>query len=226
MFRADGVSSACCDISRCARSIVSRYLRVEALSTRDKQKKSIAPSWLHYRRRWVRTTKVLRSGGRQCRRQYANVDPYRYNEVPFAKRPSTEWLDFAIKAADDAKGSPAALYKTLENHGRPKYYWDAHFTFATTWAFLHFADYDPYLAMLISLAFGHDTDSTAQMVGAYCGAVHGTSAFDSEIARKVEDRLQADYGESVDEWTELLNRWSDSGRIFPNRFYQWNRRNK
>ena len=156
------------------------------------------------RQRWTAAIEAIRS-----------TDPYRYADVPFATRPAVEWLDFALKSADDAKGSPAKLYQTLEQHGRPKYYWDAHFTFATTWAFLHFADYDPDTAILVSLAFGHDTDSTAQLIGALCGAIYGTSIFPSETKREVEERLAADYGESVNEWTEVLSRLR-SRAAFPN----------
>ena len=148
--------------------------------------------------RWKEAIEAIRS-----------TDPYRYADVPFAKRPAVEWLDFALKSADDAQDSPAKLYQTLEQHGRPKYFWDAHFTFATTWAFLHFANYDPDTAILLSLAFGHDTDSTAQLIGALCGAIHGTHIFPSETKGQVEERLEADYGESIHEWTEVLRRLRD-----------------
>lgn len=139
------------------------------------------------------------------RQAIRNTDPYRYADVPFAKRPATEWLDFALQAVADAEGSPAKLYEILEQQGRAKYFWDAHFTYATTWAFLHFANYDPETAMLVSLAFGHDTDSTAQLVGALCGAVHGTDIFPQQTIQQVDRQLKADYGESVTEWVHVLN---------------------
>ena len=151
----------------------------------------------------------VRTRWREVREAIRTTDPYRYSDVPFAKRPATEWLDFAIKVAEEAEGSPKRLYESLEKHGRPKYYWDAHFTYATTWACLHFAAYDPDLAMYVNLAFGHDTDSTAQLIGAYCGAVHGDDLFPTESVAAVSKRLQADYGESVDKWCDTLKRLRD-----------------
>ena len=45
------------------------------------------------------------------------TDPYRYADVPFAKRPATEWLEFALNAAKRADDSPAKLFSILEKEG-------------------------------------------------------------------------------------------------------------
>lgn len=141
------------------------------------------------------------------------TDPYRYGQVPFAKRPATEWLDFALDAAARAQGSPRELFRILENEGRPRYYWDAHFTFATAIACLKFCDYRPLEAITVSLAFGHDTDSAAQVIGALAGAVHGPQVFPARARRQVQKRLLIDYGEDVDSWVRVLRRVRDRGNV-------------
>lgn len=140
------------------------------------------------------------------------TDPYDYASVPFAGRPTTEWIRFADNAVDRANGSPGKLYEILEKEGRAKYYWDAHFTFAVSIACLKFADYKPLEAILVSLAFGHDTDSAAQVIGAFVGATYGQQVFPERVREQVEERLKLDYGESVTEWTKLLSTLSDRAR--------------
>lgn len=140
------------------------------------------------------------------------TDPYRYEAVPFAKRPATEWLAFAINAAERAAGSPKELFRILEHEGRAKYYWDAHFTFASALAFLKFCNFQPLEAITVSLVFGHDTDSAAQVIGALAGAVHGAEVFPAKALRQVEDRLAADYHQTVEEWVSVLSQLRNRGR--------------
>lgn len=140
-----------------------------------------------------------------------DTDPYRYGDVPFAKRPATEWLDFALHAADRAEGSPNELFRILETEGRAKYFWDAHFTFASAIAFLKLSDYQPLAAITVSLAFGHDTDSAAQVIGALAGAIHGPNVFPEAARKQVENRLLVDYEESIDEWVNVCRRLRERG---------------
>jgi hypothetical protein len=137
------------------------------------------------------------------------TDPYDYASVPFASRPATEWLDFAFDAAKRANGSPRELFRILEAEGRAKYFWDAHFTYASAIAFLKLADHRPLEAITVSLAFGHDTDSAAQVIGALAGAVYGASVFPAEARTQIKTRLDADYGEDIDEWTRVLLKLGD-----------------
>jgi len=153
-------------------------------------------------KRWSATLKAIR-----------DTDPYRYDDVPFARRPATEWLDFALDAAKRANGSPAELFSILEKEGRAKYFWDAHFTFASSLAFLKFCDFQPLEAMIVSLSFGHDTDSAAQVIGALAGAVHGTKVFPKEAMSQVEKRLKADYGQDVTAWRRVVSTLSDRQRF-------------
>jgi len=138
------------------------------------------------------------------------TDPYGYAAVPFAGRPTAEWIEFALKAAERANGEPGELYRILEKEGRAKYYWDAHFTFAVSIACLKFTEFQPLEAITVSLAFGHDTDSAAQVIGALVGAVNGPDVFPPATRDRVAKRLKDDYDESVEEWTSLL--WKLSNR--------------
>ena len=66
------------------------------------------------------------------------------------------------------------------------------------------ADYDPLATLQIILEFGHDTDSYAQLMGAYFGALHGPGIFPDEMRDSIDQRLKEQFGESVEEWVKLL----------------------
>ena len=53
-------------------------------------------------------------------------------------------------------------------------------------------------------ATGNDHDSYAQLLGAFVGALYGDELFRPEWRQVIASRLQADYGEDIDEWTEVL----------------------
>lgn len=136
------------------------------------------------------------------------VDPHRYGDVPWVQRSLTRWLRFAEDVARRAAGSPGRLFKLLETEGEPIYHWDAHFTFASAFAILILCRFNVLAAMQLALEFGYDTDSNAQLLGAFAGAVHGPDVFPNAMRQQVVDRLEADYGESLEEQTMLLMRLS------------------
>lgn len=156
----------------------------------------------------------------QLRAAMAETDPYRYGRIPWVDRPIHQWLDFADRAADRAQQSPKRLFKILEDEGQPRYYWDAHFVLASVWSMLRLTHFNALAALQLSLDFGHDTDSAAQLVGAFAGAVLGEEIFAQEVREIVGSRLEADYGESVDEWTSLLERLQDRDR-YPTLVSDW-----
>jgi ADP-ribosylglycohydrolase len=133
-----------------------------------------------------------------------NTDPFGYSDVPFAGRPLHRWMDLAEHLVNQAQGSPKRLYQLLETEGRPHYWWDAHFTLLVPIAILRFCNYDPRASLHMTLDFGHDTDSYAQVMGAMIGAVHGDSIFDSGMLEIVRDRQREDYGEDLEEWCSLM----------------------
>ena len=132
------------------------------------------------------------------------VDPYRYHQVPWVQRPISRWLAFAHSAAERAGKSPNRLFKILETEALPHYWWDAHFLIAVSFAILEMCDFDPLASLHLALDFGHDTDSAAQLIGAFAGALHGPSVFPARMREQVTDRLRVDYQQSLQEWVALL----------------------
>ena len=133
-----------------------------------------------------------------------SVDPYRYSEIPFTSRPMTQWMDRAIDWARQADGEPKSLFHRLETEGRPIRWWDDHFTFVVPLSVLHLCPDNPLAAMQLVLDFGHDTDSYAQLLGAWIGAIFGESIFPPEMRERVTQQLRVDFDESVDQWCQTL----------------------
>ena len=69
---------------------------------------------------------------------------------------------------------------------------------------LKFCDFDALAAMHLTLDFGHDTDSYAQLLGAMAGAVHGMGLFPDSMTSAVQSRLMVDYGETVEDWVQTI----------------------
>lgn len=146
-----------------------------------------------------------------------NTDPYRFAEVPYAGRPLHRWLDLADSIVERSGGRPAEAYRLLESEGKPVYYWDAHFTLLVPVTLLKLCQFDPLAAMHLTLDFGHDTDSYAQVLGAMIGAIHGADLFPSSMRESVSLRLLDDFGESVDDWSRTIDLIAESLRREPPR---------
>lgn len=140
------------------------------------------------------------------------TDPYRYGKIPWVKRPTTEWIEFSRQAVRDSDRNPRKLFHQLETSGKPRFYWDAHFVFACTLSIIEFCELDPLAALHVAVDLGHDTDSTAQLVGCFVGALYGDTAFPMEMQATISTRLKADYGYSLDEWVETLMRCHQANR--------------
>ncbi|QDV43613.1 ADP-ribosylglycohydrolase [Stieleria neptunia] len=137
------------------------------------------------------------------------TDPYHYADIPFTERPFAQWLRRGRQWAESADRDPRQLFEKLEQDGKPHYWWDAHFTFVVPLAIMHLCRDAPMAAMNLCLDFGHDTDSYAQLLGAWIGAIHGHEAFPESMVRQVEERLEVDFGESVDDWCQTLLQAAD-----------------
>ncbi len=140
------------------------------------------------------------------------TDPLGYSEVKFVGRPLHKWLDMAESIAERADGRPARLFSMLENDAKPVYWWDAHFIIVCVFSILHFFKYNPLAAMHLALDFGHDADSTAQLMGAFVGAIHGPDVFPQNMRNTVTQRVSADYQEELNEMVELLLKLQDRQR--------------
>ena len=134
----------------------------------------------------------------------ASTDPYFVKDVPFAGRPWTKWLQRADEFVAQSQGSPKHLYRLLETEGDPVYWWDAHFTLLVPICMLKLCHMNPMAAMHLTLDFGHDTDSYAQVLGCLIGAVHGQSVFPKAMRDAVRASLKQDYAQNVDEWSRVL----------------------
>lgn len=137
------------------------------------------------------------------------VDPYGYGRVPWSERAVDRWLNFALETARDAQRRPAACFARLDQEFALTTKWESHVPYVVIFAAMELTKYDPLAGLQLSMEWGHDTDSYAQLLGAFIGALHGTDVFDANMRSTVETRLEADYGERVDEWGDLLLRLRD-----------------
>lgn len=135
-----------------------------------------------------------------------NTDPFGMKEIPFAGRPLDKWLSKSEELAEKAQGSPKQLYRLLETEGKPEYWWDAHFTLLVPLAILRFCEYSPLASLHMTLDFGHDTDSYAQVLGCLIGAIHGADVFPASIVSAVHATMKADYGQDINGWASTLER--------------------
>lgn len=132
------------------------------------------------------------------------TDPYRYQDVPYAGRQLNKWLEAAESFARRAAGSPSSLYRLLETEGKPEFWWDAHFTLLVPFAMLHLCDFNTLAAMHLCLDFGHDTDSYAQVLGCFAGAVHGVQLFPDAMRTAVADAMREEYARDAVDWLTTL----------------------
>jgi ADP-ribosylglycohydrolase len=132
------------------------------------------------------------------------TDPYRYGKIPWVSRSVDRWLDLALGATREAHGRPARLFARLEAEFRDTIKWEAQVPFVVTIAVLALSEFDPLVALQLSLEWGHDTDSYAQLVGAFIGARHGAALFPASLSGPVIERLRADYGVDLEDWVKLL----------------------
>jgi ADP-ribosylglycohydrolase len=132
------------------------------------------------------------------------TDPYRYGKIPWVTRSVDRWLDLALTAAREAEGRPAGLFARLDREFRDTIKWEAQVPFVVTFAVLALCEFEPLTALQLSIEWGHDTDSYAQLVGAFIGARHGAKLFPESLSLPVLDRLRADYEVDLGEWIGLL----------------------
>ncbi|MFN3189402.1 MAG: ADP-ribosylglycohydrolase family protein [Aureliella sp.] len=134
----------------------------------------------------------------------SETDPFEISQVPFAGRQLNRWMDRCDQWLEEAAGVPFKLFKILETKGQPEYWWDAHFTLIVPICVLRLCKFNPLAAMHLTLDFGHDSDSYAQVLGCMIGAVHGPEVFPKPIREAVSNTLRTDYNESIDLWLESL----------------------
>lgn len=133
------------------------------------------------------------------------TDPLRYGEVEFVDRALSKSIDRATAIAAEAEGSPGRLYRLIDKACPHDHAWEAKFLLIEAVALTEFCGGEPLAAIHLALDFGEDTDSAAQLMGAWFGALYGPELFPEAMCQRVEERLASDYGESLSEWVEVLS---------------------
>jgi ADP-ribosylglycohydrolase len=133
------------------------------------------------------------------------TDPYRHRKIRWSQRAVDRWLDFALRAAREAEGRPARMFAVFEQEFRHSPKWEAQVPFTVAFGCLALAEFEPLPALQLALEWGHDTDSYAQLLGAFIGALFGPEIFPAAMREAVAARLAADFGEDVAAQAALLD---------------------
>ncbi len=150
---------------------------------------------------WDRVMRALRE-----------TDPLRYREIPWCPRAVDRWLGVVRRSVDAGAGCPARVFAEWEVEFRETVKWEAQVPFVVAFGSLAMTRHDPLAALQLSLEWGHDTDSYAQMVGALVGAIHGSAVFPASMRGAVERRLRADFGVDLESYVDLLLRLARRAR--------------
>ncbi len=135
------------------------------------------------------------------------TDPYNYNNVLYVPRRLAEWLDKSHWFVKRADGNVAKLFEILENELQTKTWWEAWVPVVVVFSIAEIAQYDPLASMQLILEFGHDTDSYAQVMGAFMGAIHGKDIFPEKMRNIVNKRMNEQFGQNVDDWMGLIKQY-------------------
>lgn len=133
-----------------------------------------------------------------------HVDPYDYKSVPWTERAAARWIGVADLCVKKAEGEPARLIAALDREFTYTTMWEAQVPVVAMIAFAKLCDYRPLESMQVCMEWGHDTDSYAQLLGAFFGALHGPDIFPEQVRAQVQERMLEEYGEDLDEWVTLL----------------------
>ena len=140
------------------------------------------------------------------------TDPYSYAKVPWSERAVDRWMNLAELYVKEAKGSPAKLFALLEKEFMFTTKWEAQVPFVVIFSAIKICKYDPLAALQLSIEWGWDHDSYAQLLGAFVGAIYGPTIFKEDMKTTVTKRLQLDYDESIDEWVNTLMKIQQLGK--------------
>ena len=110
------------------------------------------------------------------------TDPHRYRDIPFIERPIARVLRSAEGCVEEAAGHPGRLYDRLQSAFHPQYFWEADYTLGAAWALLQACAWNGLAAMHLAMDMGHDTDSVAQLIGQFWGAIVGGGRVSQSVA--------------------------------------------
>lgn len=141
-----------------------------------------------------------------------STDPYAYNKVPWSERAVDRWFNLVDLYIKQANGSPAKLFALLEKEFTYTTKWEAQVPFVVIFSCLKICNYDPLAALQLSIEWGWDHDSYAQLLGAFVGAIYGPDIFNNDMQSTITKRLAIDYDESIDEWVNTLMKAQQLGK--------------
>ena len=127
------------------------------------------------------------------------TDPFDYASVPWVSRRFTDWLDQTESMAMEAQGVPGRLFEILDRDLKATTHWECWVPVAVGFACAHLADFDPLATLNLILAYGHDTDSNAQIMAAFFGALGGPEIYPEAWRSQVDSRLRADFETTIPE---------------------------
>ena len=102
----------------------------------------------------------------------------------------------------------AKLFKILENELQTKTWWEAWVPVVVVFSIAEIIQYHPLASMQLILEFGHDTDSYAEVMGAFMGAIHWKEIFPKEMRDTVNKRMKEQFGQNVNDWMELIKKYN------------------
>jgi ADP-ribosylglycohydrolase len=141
-----------------------------------------------------------------------STDPYAYNKVPWCDRSVTKWFYISDLFVKEANGSPAKLFKLMDEQFKYDAKWEAQVPFVVIFSVLKICNYDPLAAMQLCIEWGNDHDTYPQLLGAFIGAIYGPQIFKEDMRVTVVKRLQLDYDENIDEWVNTLMKIQQLGK--------------
>lgn len=143
------------------------------------------------------------------------TDPYGYRAIPWCPRAVDRWMEVVRRRVSAAQGEPAVLFEGLEEEFRETVKWEAQVPFVVVLACWEIAGGDPLVALALTLEWGHDTDSYAQIAGGFAGALFGPGIFPEAWRRDVATRLLVDYGVELEAEILRLGRLNGLARRRP-----------
>lgn len=133
------------------------------------------------------------------------TDPYAYAAVPWVDRPTDRWLETVEDVVRQAENRPARVFERFDRAFADAIKWEAQVCYSLAIAALLMGKGDPLVSLQLSLEWGHDTDSYAQIVGAFAGARFGEEIFPVEMRRTVVGRVRDEYGFDLEDAADWLS---------------------
>lgn len=121
------------------------------------------------------------------------TDPLNYKEIPFVPRKVSEAIKLSKKLVYLSNGNPRKLFSMLNQNLKAKTWWEADIAFILAVTFLEMTKNYPLSALELVKAYGKDTDSYAQVIGAFLGALYGESIFNQKEISLLKDKTNKQY---------------------------------